>query len=427
MKVRLPKSFRLFVLLAILLYCLGLIVYFIRKPELAPRDLNPFFNTLNERFFPLTEGQPTKVTGRIIDEEGRPIQEYITLYFVYAKEWESITGSGSQARYGNFNDLIETGKLVAFTSNNDGTFEHTLSSGDYYIVFEGFWMPVQPGTIGRVRLRGGEREFEIQLKRREPSGPVITYDNSAKERERRSFYTVTLGDTLWSIAEDFYSSGMYWPVIARMNDGIRLSSQKNVLIEEGSILFIPKLSGWYDSSDVLSHVRNVIKEGMLYQKVKYKNKEYSYEFYYPSHWLKFDSVGDYYLPGAIQSMKVVGPSQYPWMNSYDNRPTEVIVAVYKGTDSFDINRFLVNAAYIGEYTLKSGHVVTKESADGGISIESGQRCAFICPRYKIYFRNNTIYSLIYPNLDDLREYNEKLFLETAEIIESFEFINEIEE
>ncbi len=70
-----------------------------------------------------------------------------------------------------------------------------------------------------------------------PNGE-ITDNGAATQQDIRSTYTVTEGDTLWSIAEKEYGDGFKWNEIAKANNLSEAST-----LEEGTRLTIPNVSG----------------------------------------------------------------------------------------------------------------------------------------------------------------------------------------
>ncbi|GEM_PF-4326382 len=359
----------------------------------------------------------THVYGQLIDKDGDPVLEEVRIYLVDAHatpqgEVTSLEGERIHvaALYGD--ELRKT-----YSTDKKGYFDFTIPNGVYYFSFQSYWEPIDPVMVGRIWLsnESDKPAFGRVAFTGVPQKFTIKIHNNGYESKKESItlYTVKPNDSLWSLAEKYYSSGDQWALIARLND-IKLLPNKSILIEPGQIIKVPR-KGWYESNEVAENLRTLVHSGEFNKTITYTNEEYHYQIKYPGFWILQDMTKQ----GALYSKRLLGPTIHLRMHSFSQQPAEVKIAIYDNTTNMTLEEFLIDKRYADKYPIENGDLSTKSFTHGGILIDGGTACYDYCNDHLVFFKNNKIYILSFPVLQWLKQDEESVYNELQSILNGF--------
>tara|TARA_Y100000310_G_C20530556_1_gene738221 strand:- start:59 stop:1108 length:1050 start_codon:yes stop_codon:yes gene_type:complete len=316
---------------------------------------------------------------------------------------------------------------MSYATDENGNFDFIVPNGEYYLAFQSFWEPLDPKMIGTIWLSksSGKPTFGTISFIGKPRELTIKMHNNGYESKKESFtvYTVQPGDTLWTIAEEYYGSGDQWALIARLNE-IELLSNKSILIDAGQIIKIPR-KGWYETDEVAQNLRGIVHSGEFNKTITYTNDEYGYQVTYPGFWILKDgkSEGTLNIKGALNKKVILGPTIHLRMQSFVQQPADVEIAVYDNATGMTLEEFLIDKDYASKYTIEIGNLTTEPFANGGTLITAGTSCGLYCHERLVFFENSKIYFLSFPVLWSLEEDEKLVYKELLGILNSFDFIN----
>jgi len=226
---------------------------------------------------------------------------------------------------------------------------------------------------------------------------------------------------LWSIAEEYYGSGKYWPIMARIND-ISLMENKNVLIKVGDQIMVPEKT-WYETDEVLDIIRNSVYKDKINTMQTYINEEFGYSIQYPGLWV-LNKAGEgntqysFAREKRLHMIELLGPTYQPRMNSYSDKPVHVIVWVFDNSQDSNLRDFVKDHDFVN----RIGTFKIEELNNGGFYLTDGSICYFQCLNHIFFSKDDKIYTLTFPILDYVKEANEQFYNELKSVIDSFDFL-----
>ena len=377
---------------------------------------------------PNTLEPTTHIYGQLIDKDGDPVLRSVRMYFIDAREkpeGDVISIEGDKI---NIPSLYTKDPKNEHPTNEDGSFEFIIPNGEYYVAFQSYWEPLNPPMNGRIGFldelgRPGESSkptFGTISLVGEPQELTIKIHNNGYESKKESLtmYTIRPGDTLWSIAEQYYGSGDQWALIARLND-IELLPNKSILIEPGQIIKIPH-KGWYETDEVAQNLRTIVHSGEFNKTITYQNQEYEYQLNYPGFWI----IEDIERLGSLHGKRVLGPTINIRMNSFSPQPSYVDILIYDNTQKMTLEEFLIDKKYASKVSTKKEGILTKPFGNGGILLGNGTLCtSTFCDEHIAFFKDDNIYMVSFPVLDWLKEDVESVYNEIQYILNEFTLLD----
>lgn len=330
--------------------------------------------------------------GTMVDMYGDPIQDHIELYL------DPISDTGAD---------MEIGRLV-FKIEVNGGFEFFVKElGAYTLSLQDGWYLDQPNSINPIDFREAADAYRIIV------------HNKEHDEEARGKYIKIIenGDTLWSIATEYYGEGYYWPLLARNNN---LEQESGIPeIYAGNELFIPPLSSF--NVNQLKTLREAFYAGNFESILTINNEVYKYKIDYPGRWIVEISENRVYnenLPyynNYIHKQKIIGPEYRDSLSSNLYKKSFVSVSIYDNRDDMNFEEFIkyTDLGYLEAIT-------TEDRGDGGILVIDGY---YNETQHLLFFEDGLIYDVSFSGLFYVnKEVNPILHQEILDMINSFKII-----
>ncbi|RJQ35310.1 LysM domain-containing protein [Candidatus Parcubacteria bacterium] len=352
------------------------------------RQLHPDFS--EEEIWKLEQKRHYK-EGILVDEFKNPVKEVIEIYL------DPVEGTGISEDVGRLSFKTKDGKFQFL----DGKFElYVEELGAYNLSLQEGWSSESLESINPIDFRYKENNFEIIA------------SNEKYDKQVRDGYIELAeeGDALWTMAEEYYSSGCYWPLLAD-NSGLNTLNGMPE-ISTGDAIYVFPFSFFHQ--DQINEFRKIYQVENTEEKFTIINEEYGYEINYTVCWEPSETnikEGIEYYNG--DRLKILAP--IPAKEPRGIRSAYVYVNIYNN-DSYDsIEEFVVGAGIRSQDDVDKGYIHYEEKDDGSFLLTPTTES-----KHLIFFKDDFVYDIVYQthhSVDDITEQ------EMLDIVNSFKFIN----
>ena len=256
--------------------------------------------------------------GSVVDSFGETIKEHIELYL------DPIPCTG----------LSEDAGRLTFVTDDNGEFNFVVDElGAYILSLEDGWYSEVVNALSPVDFRNGNGSYRI----------VVYNEKHKKEVKDKYTRTVKQGDTLWSIAVEYYGEGYYWPLLARDNSLEESEGIPNIYA--GDELIVSSRDSF--DIDYLEQLRVSFYADEFQDTIKIINNDFGYSIEYPGNWIagipenqEYDINARYYK-SHVHKQGIMGPD-YRQSYSIDNKwlPAFVDIYIHDNTAGMDVYDFI---------------------------------------------------------------------------------------